>query len=265
MIPLAAACAGSANHRSKPPATAGSSTAATATPTTALAPTGALHQRREPNLPVPIQESAAATVGELLYVVGGYDTHRNSTDQVFVFDGSTWSPAPSFPIRVNHPGAAAIGTELVVAGGFTTSGATDWAFALTPLHRSGTRSRRCGVRVEHSRWLQTATMSTRSADATPLPRSPFPSHTTRGRTDGPISPDAIASEPSRGIHEWSTGVCRGWSYARYDRTRRLLQPVYRIVDFTDNAAGRDPRAQLHQSSSATPSLPAASLQARPAS
>ena len=42
------------------------------------------------------------------WLVGGYDTARNSSAAVFVFDGSAWHQGPSLPIAVNHPGAAVI-------------------------------------------------------------------------------------------------------------------------------------------------------------
>ncbi len=88
----------------------------------------ARQQRNEPSLPVAVQEAGAAVTGGHLYVVGGYDNARNSTDGVFVFDGSTWSRAPSLPIAVNHPGVAALGGDVYVAGGFTPAGATNRVF-----------------------------------------------------------------------------------------------------------------------------------------
>jgi len=87
-------------------------------------------QRYEPALPNAIQEAAAATDGDRLYVVGGYDVDRNSSSAVFVFDGSVWRRGPSLPIAVNHPGAAAIGGAVYVAGGFTADGATNRVFVL---------------------------------------------------------------------------------------------------------------------------------------
>jgi N-acetylneuraminic acid mutarotase len=80
-------------------------------------------QRFEASLPQAIQESAAAVANDKLYVAGGYDVDRNSSDAVFVFDGTTWTRGPALPLRVNHPGAASIGNDVYVAGGFTPSGA----------------------------------------------------------------------------------------------------------------------------------------------
>lgn len=88
-------------------------------------------QRYETALPIPIQEAAAATTGDRLYVVGGYDVNRNSSSAVFVLNGTTWSRGPSLPIAVNHPGAAAINRDVYVAGGFARSIATNRVFVLT--------------------------------------------------------------------------------------------------------------------------------------
>jgi Kelch motif protein len=85
-------------------------------------------QRTESPLPVAVQEAGAAVAGGRLTVVGGYDTARNSTDGVFVFDGSAWTRGPSLPIAVNHPGVAAVGADVYVAGGFIPGGATNRVF-----------------------------------------------------------------------------------------------------------------------------------------
>jgi N-acetylneuraminic acid mutarotase len=89
-------------------------------------------QREETPLPMAIQEAAAASAGDRLYVAGGYDTTRSSRADVFVFSGNAWTRGPSLPIAVNHPGAAAIGSDVYVAGGFTPAGATNRAFVLAP-------------------------------------------------------------------------------------------------------------------------------------
>jgi N-acetylneuraminic acid mutarotase len=89
-----------------------------------------LSQRYEPTLPIAIQEAAAASTGDRLYVVGGYDTSENSSAAVFELAGMKWHRAPSLPIAVNHPGAAVIGDSVYVAGGFTANGATNRAFVL---------------------------------------------------------------------------------------------------------------------------------------
>ncbi len=79
-----------------------------------------------------MQEAAAVAVADRLYVVGGYDTARNSSSAVFVFNGSRWARAPSLPVGLNHPGATSIGGDIVVAGGFTAGGASRRVFVLAP-------------------------------------------------------------------------------------------------------------------------------------
>jgi hypothetical protein len=107
-------------------------TASTTTTTTGPAQpaTAPQQQRDEGVLPMAIQEAAAATTGDRLYVVGGYDTARNSSAAVFVRSGAAWSRGPTLPIAVNHPGAAAIGGDVYVAGGFTPGGTTNRVFVL---------------------------------------------------------------------------------------------------------------------------------------
>jgi N-acetylneuraminic acid mutarotase len=104
-------------------------TSTPASPTSSAASVPA--QRYEPRLPLAIQEAAATTTGGRLYVVGGYDTARNSSATTFVFDGSAWSPGPPLPIAINHPGAATINGTVYVVGGFTPAGATNRVFELT--------------------------------------------------------------------------------------------------------------------------------------
>ena len=144
---VVAGCAGGGDHGSSPgaatpvPSTTGAgpatttssaaSTSATTAPATAPTTPGGKPQQFEPALPIAIQEAAAASVGNLLYVVGGYDSSRNSSATVFVFDGTSWHRGPPLPIAVNHPGAAAIGGDVYVAGGFTPGGATNRVFVLT--------------------------------------------------------------------------------------------------------------------------------------
>jgi Kelch motif protein len=96
-----------------------------------LPPAVAPSQRNEASLPVAIQEAAAAATPSRLYVAGGYDTGRNSSSAVFVFNGSTWANGPALPIAMNHPGAAAIGDDVYVAGGFNSGSATNRVFVLS--------------------------------------------------------------------------------------------------------------------------------------
>lgn len=118
-------------RRTTPSSTATSSTTARGRHNSSDA-TPHLGQRYEPSLPVALQEGAAAFANGRLYVIGGYDKSRNSSNDVFFFDGTRWQAGPSLPIQVNHPAAAAIGGKIYVAGGFTPDGTTGRAFVLKP-------------------------------------------------------------------------------------------------------------------------------------
>jgi hypothetical protein len=126
---LLTSCGGSSDDQSTP-ATSGLSrpTSAATVPTTALP--GPLVQQAEPSLPAPVQESAAASTQTRLYVVGGFDSNRQSVASVWVFDGTSWSSGPPLPIALNHPAATAVGDDVLVAGGFNNGTATNRAFVL---------------------------------------------------------------------------------------------------------------------------------------
>ena len=111
---------------------------ATAAATTTAPPTTTARRRRRPGrapargapLPAAVQEVAATVASGHFYVVGGYDTQRNSSSAVFVFDGTSWTTGPALPVALNHPAAATIGTDVYVAGGFSPSGASNRVFVL---------------------------------------------------------------------------------------------------------------------------------------
>jgi hypothetical protein len=156
LVVLAALGAGACS--SSGDAASGTATSSSPAPTSTVAPRGEGRattsgppatgpaQRREPSLPVAVQEAAAATAGTRLFVVGGYDRARRSRADTWVFDGSTWTAGPALPLAVNHPAAATIGAEVYVAGGFTVAGTTNRVFVLAsgatrwrevaPMHRA---------------------------------------------------------------------------------------------------------------------------------
>jgi Kelch motif len=146
---LAVGACGSSHGSTKATAAPTAVSSGTSQPAPVVAATTTTTPRRgqlpEPSLPIAVQEGAAASTNDRLYVMGGYDVARNSSAAVFVFDGSAWQRGPSLPIAVNHPGAAAIGRAVYVAGGFTANGASNRVFVLdanagswrevAPLHR----------------------------------------------------------------------------------------------------------------------------------
>jgi hypothetical protein len=76
-------------------------------------------QVTEPALPAARQETAAAALGDTLYVIAGKDSSGAATNSVFVFKGGNWSVGPSLPIPLDHAGASALGGFLYVSGGFS--------------------------------------------------------------------------------------------------------------------------------------------------
>jgi N-acetylneuraminic acid mutarotase len=74
-------------------------------------------QRLEAPLPVALEESAAASVGGRLYVMGGFDAVGRSLSTVYVFDGNTWSAGPRLPLGLDHAAAATLDDHLYLSGG----------------------------------------------------------------------------------------------------------------------------------------------------
>ena len=76
-------------------------------------------QRAEPSLPAAVEETAAASAGGKLYVMGGFNAAGQSLSSVYVFDGSTWSTGPKLPLALDHPSAATLDDHVYIAGGHT--------------------------------------------------------------------------------------------------------------------------------------------------
>src|SRR5213594_4394664 len=79
-----AACGGSAPATSPSP----TATPSPVVPSASPSPPPPL-QRMEAQLPVALEEAAAAVAGGKLYVIGGFGSNFNSLRTVYVFDGST--------------------------------------------------------------------------------------------------------------------------------------------------------------------------------
>ena len=79
---------------------------------------GSLWSIAEPML-VPRSEMSVATLGDLMYVIGGYPAGRIPSDIVQVYDGSTdrWSFGPSLPVPLHHTMAVAVNDTVYVIGG----------------------------------------------------------------------------------------------------------------------------------------------------
>lgn len=106
--------AASSPSTGSPPA---SPSAAGTSPPSSPSPAAQPIQRIEAVLPVPLEESAAASAGGKLYVIGGFDVRGSSLRTVWVFDGSRWSAGPSLPLGLDHTSAASYLDHVYVAGG----------------------------------------------------------------------------------------------------------------------------------------------------
>jgi hypothetical protein len=66
---------------------------------------------------VALEESAAASAGGKLYVMGGFDAAGNSLRTVWTFDGKVWSAGPRLPLGLDHASAATLDDRVYIAGG----------------------------------------------------------------------------------------------------------------------------------------------------
>ncbi len=81
-------------------------------------------------------EVAAAVVGEIIYVLGGFSkpnlsnfTHLSIANTVEAYQPSTdqWTTTATLPARLHHAAAASVGNRLYVIGGFTGSFLSIWS------------------------------------------------------------------------------------------------------------------------------------------
>jgi len=75
------------------------------------------------SLPQPRSDSAAVTVGDTTYVVGGYDGSNPDPVVVATTDGRAFSTVASLPVPVRYPAVAAWGGLVYVFGGDAITGA----------------------------------------------------------------------------------------------------------------------------------------------
>jgi hypothetical protein len=68
-------------------------------------------------LPRPLYNHSAVTLGERVYVLGGYDTEGEELQTVYVLEDGRWRAAPELPRPVHAFGAVAFRGELWVIGG----------------------------------------------------------------------------------------------------------------------------------------------------
>ena len=126
-----AACSSStpAQHQSPSP-----SPTPTPSPTPSASPTPLPLQQMEPSLPAPVEETAAASAGGKLYVMGGFNAAGASLSSVYVFDGSSWSAGPRLPLALDHPSATTLDDRVYIAGGHSNGRDSARAFRLDGDH-----------------------------------------------------------------------------------------------------------------------------------
>ena len=75
-----------------------------------------------PDLPVPVNHAMSATVGDRIYVFGGYLSSNRPTDVAFTLDGGQWRQVASLPQPRAAGTAVALGDTVYVAGGIGPNG-----------------------------------------------------------------------------------------------------------------------------------------------
>ncbi|MHB8594879.1 MAG: Kelch repeat-containing protein, partial [Acidimicrobiales bacterium] len=68
-------------------------------------------------LPQPRSDAAAVTIGNVAYIVGGYDGTSPDPVVLATTDGHTFTPVASLPVPVRYPAVAAAGGKIYVFGG----------------------------------------------------------------------------------------------------------------------------------------------------
>jgi Kelch motif/Galactose oxidase, central domain len=77
---------------------------------------------RGPDLPVPVNHAMAATVGDRVYVFGGYLSSNRPTDVAFTLDAGQWRQIAPLPQPRAAGTAASVGDTVYVAGGIGPNG-----------------------------------------------------------------------------------------------------------------------------------------------
>jgi len=135
-----AACSASNTAQSSPaPSESVAASSQSPTPTPSASPQPL--QRTEPSLPAAVEETAAASAGGRLYVMGGFNAAGASLSTVYVFDGAQWSAGPRLPLPLDHASAATLDDRVYIAGG----------------HSNGADSARL-YRLDGDRWTSLASM-----------------------------------------------------------------------------------------------------------
>jgi hypothetical protein len=82
------------------------------------------------HLPRALSDVASATVGGVVYLVGGYDGTRPRAEIYRTADGRHFTLVASLPRGLRYPAVAAAGRDVVIAGGDSSSGPTAAVYVL---------------------------------------------------------------------------------------------------------------------------------------
>jgi hypothetical protein len=115
-LPFVAMLPRSAAWRVGSPPPPGKLTTTRASPSPAGASPG--HWAIKADVPTPRSEVAAASVGNRIFVLGGYDPAAATANEEYDPATDTWRQRSVIPIGLNHAGAAAIGDKLYLVGGY---------------------------------------------------------------------------------------------------------------------------------------------------
>ena len=141
LIVALAACGGGGNLAERSPSPSPSLEMPNPSASPSPSPSPPPLQQVETHLPAPIEETAAASAGGKLYVMGGFNAAGASLASVYVFDGASWAAGPRLPLPLDHPSAAALDDHVYIAGG----------------HSNGADSARL-YRLDGAAWTQLAPM-----------------------------------------------------------------------------------------------------------
>jgi N-acetylneuraminic acid mutarotase len=101
-------------------------------------------------LPRPLSDVVATTVGQTVYLVGGYDGTIARAEIYATTDGINFRVVARLPQGLRYPAVAAADGRIVIAGGATASGPTNGVYGLDPQTGTVTRIASLPVALAHA-------------------------------------------------------------------------------------------------------------------
>jgi len=84
----------------------------------------------------PLSDLGATTIGDSVYIAGGYTGSRYATAVLRLRPGRPPALVARLPVGLRYAGVAALHGTIYIAGGMTTTGASDAVFAVDPRGRT---------------------------------------------------------------------------------------------------------------------------------